>query len=607
MRSSFSGFIFLACLLLALPSMAQTPAGNYGNIQLNRNGVFDTPGSDSATFTGTGTNAGLQIKGTASFTGLVTASAVNSSSFYYGGGSINMNDGNAWTTLNYGNSSVIVQNGNIAFNTLFNNRLNLSNTAAIFNTGSADNDFQVKGQTDANLIYADASTNRVGIGTATPAGKLDVNGTFVVSKDLGNFQQESMVMANGVYGSLAGLDMNTHGLNIYTTSNHSLILGAYGQLKAALFPSGNFKLSHIWYLDEGPKLQVDGNTWIAGNLGLGTITAGAKLHVVGAVKIVDGTQQAGRVLGSDANGLASWVDPSGFGGGLWTAGTGKIYNTTLTNNVGIGTDAPAAKLDVSGNAIVRGSATIITGPTGSFNVGSYEVPSYPLSYDGSTGITTTHSLRAGALFTTTLGAVNIEGNIGHFYLHANATINGYQQAVKLNRVGFNGAGPTMEINDDGFYATNVGDAPAYKVLSAKYSNTEVAYIGGAGNAHFASSLTIGTTTLPTGYELAVKGEIIAEKVKVKLYTGWPDFVFQPQYELLTLGQVEQFIKANSHLPGVPSAAEIEKNGLDLGDGQGVLLKKIEELTLYMIEINKTVEKLVAENEMMKKQLNKEKM
>ena len=115
------------------------------------------------------------------------------------------------------------------------------------------------------------------------------------------------------------------------------------------------------------------------------------------------------------------------------------------------------------------------------------------------------------------------------------------------------------------------------------------------------------TNYPTGgYKLAVAGNIIAEKVRVKLQSsGWPDYVFNSGYELPTLKETEQFINTNKHLPGVPSAAIIEKEGLDLGDGQAVLLKKIEELTLHLIEMDKKIEKLAAENETLKKKKEKQ--
>ena len=70
-------------------------------------------------------------------------------------------------------------------------------------------------------------------------------------------------------------------------------------------------------------------------------------------------------------------------------------------------------------------------------------------------------------------------------------------------------------------------------------------------------------------------------------TGWADFVFDSNYKLPTLSFVESYIQQHKHLPDVHSAEEVQKNGLDVGDNQAVLLRKIEELTLYTIEQEKT--------------------
>ena len=80
--------------------------------------------------------------------------------------------------------------------------------------------------------------------------------------------------------------------------------------------------------------------------------------------------------------------------------------------------------------------------------------------------------------------------------------------------------------------------------------------------------------------------MIAESVKVKLQGNWPDFVFAENYELPTLQETEKHIKEKGHLSGIPSAAEVEKNGIELGDMNKKLLQKIEELTLYLIEMKK---------------------
>jgi hypothetical protein len=101
---------------------------------------------------------------------------------------------------------------------------------------------------------------------------------------------------------------------------------------------------------------------------------------------------------------------------------------------------------------------------------------------------------------------------------------------------------------------------------------------------------VGIGTANPQSELAVKGTITSKKVKVT-QDGWADYVFDSSYQLAPLHQVEKYIQRNKHLPDVPSAAEVKKDGVDLGDNQVVLLKKIEELTLYIIEQNKKLESL----------------
>jgi len=86
------------------------------------------------------------------------------------------------------------------------------------------------------------------------------------------------------------------------------------------------------------------------------------------------------------------------------------------------------------------------------------------------------------------------------------------------------------------------------------------------------------------------GKLKAKEVEVTL-ANWPDFVFDKDYNLLSLSEIEQYIKQNHRLPNIPSAKEIEENGVNLGEMQGKLLLKIEELTLYTIEQQKLIEGL----------------
>jgi hypothetical protein len=105
----------------------------------------------------------------------------------------------------------------------------------------------------------------------------------------------------------------------------------------------------------------------------------------------------------------------------------------------------------------------------------------------------------------------------------------------------------------------------------------------------------------------VKGGILTEKVKVALAvagTDWADYVFEPSYKLMPLEDVESFTKENKHLPNVPSADEMVNSGLDVAQTSKMFMEKIEELTLYMIELNKEVKSLKAENEALKASLKK---
>lgn len=114
---------------------------------------------------------------------------------------------------------------------------------------------------------------------------------------------------------------------------------------------------------------------------------------------------------------------------------------------------------------------------------------------------------------------------------------------------------------------------------------------------FPDGLIVGssTTTIPAGstYTLAVSGGILTEKVRVATSGTpfWADYVFEPTFKLKSLKEVEQFIKVNKHLPDVPSTSDVTKDGIDLAETQAILLQKIEELTLYIIQQQKEIDKL----------------
>jgi hypothetical protein len=115
------------------------------------------------------------------------------------------------------------------------------------------------------------------------------------------------------------------------------------------------------------------------------------------------------------------------------------------------------------------------------------------------------------------------------------------------------------------------------------------------------SVGIGTTS-PGSYKLAVEGKIGARELVITA-SAWADHVFNPNYNLKPLNDVEKFIKTNNHLEGIPTAKEVKTNGVAVGEIQAKLLQKVEELTLYVIEQNKKIEQLSKSNKELYKRLN----
>ncbi|WP_421876519.1 hypothetical protein [Marinoscillum sp.] len=113
---------------------------------------------------------------------------------------------------------------------------------------------------------------------------------------------------------------------------------------------------------------------------------------------------------------------------------------------------------------------------------------------------------------------------------------------------------------------------------------------------------VGIGTNSPDVKLTVKGNIHAEEVKVDLNVPGPDYVFDEEYELASLDEINAYIKANKHLPEVPSAKEMEINGINLSEMNMLLLRKVEELTLHLIEKDQEVETLTLSIEELNKRL-----
>lgn len=130
--------------------------------------------------------------------------------------------------------------------------------------------------------------------------------------------------------------------------------------------------------------------------------------------------------------------------------------------------------------------------------------------------------------------------------------------------------------DDLQLGTNAGNTNGRLILRTNGGNR--VYINSSG------SVSIGTSTAATGYMLNVNGRAIVEELKVQLSGSWPDYVFTNGYKLQSFDELRKYIRDNKHLPNIPAAKELQTNGLEVGEMQRKMMEKIEELTLYILEL-----------------------
>jgi len=243
----------------------------------------------------------------------------------------------------------------------------------------------------------------------------------------------------------------------------------------------------------------------------------------------------------------TWWERDPYGDLQSWGNSSSTYLTLKQGDLGIGTVAPRAALDVA-RFIPNGALGSVFGRLGEGdNIGNG-------TYLGVQGFETQIGTYGGKSFSI----------IHSFYSEINSSINFYRGG---------------------------GSIGGYLTFST-HTNLERMRITSSGD------VAIGTTD-SKGYKLAVAGSMIAESVKVKLQGAWPDFVFAKNYQLPSLQETEQHILAKGHLPGIPSAAEVAKEGIELGEMNKKLLQKIEELTLYLIEMKKEIDALKA-NDMQNK-------
>lgn len=326
-------------------------------------------------------------------------------------------------------------------------------------------------------------------------------------------------------------------------------------------------------------LEISGDALISGTLYVGNIES---IEVVNANKRID-FKTAMSMTGYDpAEGTrnAIWTNNDHF----YLNSQDGINNNTIINDsndgrVAIGTTNPQAKLHVKGNALVQGllradtinigdSLTIRSGSLGGMRsflagpVGGTSLNVFPPCISkGSAHVT---NLVNGF---TLAHATDTEGNSGELVTGHNGTkaiVESFGTELDLNYYCGRDVGICRGPNGGNVFLCNESNG------------------GGVG---------IASSYIPNGYKLAVNGKLIAEDIRVKLRSTWPDYVFDSARVLTPLPVVAQFVQEHHHLPGIPSAEEIQEKGFDAGEMVRLQMEKIEELTLHIIELEKRINEL----------------
>ncbi|MFN8394219.1 MAG: hypothetical protein U0176_06030 [Bacteroidia bacterium] len=374
-----------------------------------------------------------------------------------------------------------------------------------------------------------------------------------------------------------------------TTDQSPLILKTANAERLRIQPSGDMKVSAL--SGSGPAVlavKPDGSLYRLDNPGTDTAFSCAT-----------------RLYSADGN----WLTPNCRIGSLNAAPVRIISNgterirVTESGNVGIGTTTPQAPLHVqsSTNAELRIQGTTVAAqPQLGLAVGSgpvtVKLASLSAGLSPNLDAEAHLSINDGSGPATMRKVITMDRNRTH--IHTRLGIG--MEAPANDFAGINGSLILTDQGNQGNYIRIGHNGTAafieHRTGTANSNGSDRLLInGGGGRTDFGGlvvandRLGIGTTNFTdnaTGkdYRLSVDGRIRCTEIKI--YSGWADHVFSPDYKLLPLSEVETYIATNGHLPGLPSAAEVEQNGVDVGETQALLLEKIEELTLHLIRLER---------------------
>lgn len=303
--------------------------------------------------------------------------------------------------------------------------------------------------------------------------------------------------------------------------------------------------------------------------------------------------------------------------------TGITERLTInaSGNVGIGITSPLAKLHMNNGSVLFDGTTGATPTSGAGtrmmwipakwafragavtstqwdngSIGNYSAAfGYNTTANGSYSAAFGNSTTASGDYSSAFGSSTIASGLSSFSSGNSTIVSGNSASA----FGYNLTAQSYASFVIGQFNLNPGTYNYYGVVA-----TDPVFVIGNGTSLTSRSnaltvlkngnVGIGTALVnnPNSYKLAVNGTIGAKAVKVEISsTTWADYVFDEKYELKTIKELESFIKTNKHLPNVPSAEDVAKNGIDVVSMDAKLLEKIEELSLYIIQQNKRIEAL----------------
>lgn len=317
-----------------------------------------------------------------------------------------------------------------------------------------------------------------------------------------------------------------------------------------------------------------------GNTGIGQPYPQYRLDVAGNIRSESlmGVGDRNIVVGPDGE---IKIGPSGADTD-WTDGGSSIYN--LTQTIGVGTMLPTGKLEVR-NAIGDGLEGAIKIFTADPPLNSTEMVISGNTID-SKGKDQPLPLEILGLHSSDLTMVKGGGNVG---------VNTPADPMhKMTVSGF-----PIDLQDEPI------NSPSSLLIHSFEENDHRMIFDGKNimtvhdpmhlNAYGDQPVAIGSQDVAAGYMLSVAGKVMAEEMMVQLRASWPDYVFDDTYELRNLNELRDYIQDEKHLPGIPAASEVETSGLELGEMQRKMMEKIEELTLYILELHDRVDFLEQEN------------